>query len=133
MHSSCSAAEALRAWDDLPPALGQVLAWGSRQPDLAGALRFAGEMFEARAESQSKLAAQTLAGLLLIVIFWLVCFAVAAIYLPLQQVMRMFAARYQSARLPSVVLPCCTQTVAPSSCAARLTPASLRTMKPWPS
>ncbi|CFN74879.1 Uncharacterised protein [Bordetella pertussis] len=39
--------------------------------------------------------------------------------------------RNQSARLSSVVVPGCTQTVAPLSSLALLTPSSLDTMTPW--
>ena len=75
---------ALRVWTNVPAALGQILAWGEQRDDLAGSLRFAGAMFESRAEAQSKLASQVLAGLLLILVFWMLCFALAAIYVPLQ-------------------------------------------------
>ena len=42
-------------------------------------------------------------------------------------------ARKKSARLSSVVVPVCTQTVAPESSLALFTPSFFVAMKPWPS
>ena len=73
---------AMRAWSGLPAGLGQLLAWGEAQQSVAAALRFAGDMFEARAEAQATFARQVLSGSLLLLILWFLGFAIAAIYLP---------------------------------------------------
>ena len=80
---------ALHGWPGLPAALGQLLAWGEAQDHLGPALRFAGDMFESRAEAQATFAGQFLSAILLVLILWLIGFAVAAVYLPLQIAFRM--------------------------------------------
>ena len=73
----------LRGWTGLPASLGQLLAWGEDNQELAGALRFAGDMFETRAEAQATFASQVVGAVMLIFILWWVGFAIAAIYLPI--------------------------------------------------
>ena len=75
----------LQAWPRLPAGLGQLLAWGEGQQDLAGSLRFAGDMFESRAEAQGTFARQVLGASLLLLIVWWIGFAIASIYLPITQ------------------------------------------------
>lgn len=75
-------ASSLRLWDGLPASLGQLLAWGEEGSDLAGALRFAGDMFETRAATQAMFSSQVAGAILLVLIFWWIGFAVAAVYLP---------------------------------------------------
>ena len=74
---------ALQVWSGLPAGLGQLLAWGESQQSIGPALRFAGDMFEARAESQATFARQVLRASLLLLIIWFIGFALASIYLPI--------------------------------------------------
>ncbi len=74
---------ALQLWGGVPAGLGQLLAWGEGHQDLAGALRFAGDMFEERAEAQATFARQVLSSSLLLLIIWWLGFAIASIYLPI--------------------------------------------------
>ena len=79
---------ALRNWTGLPAGLGQLLAWGESRQSLGPALRFAGDMFEARAESQATFARQVLSGCLLLLIVWMIGFAIASIFLPISLAIR---------------------------------------------
>jgi len=74
---------ALRLWASLPAGLGQLLAWGEDQQQLDQALRFAGDMFESRAETQAAFSGQVLGATLLVLILWWIGFAIAAIYVPI--------------------------------------------------
>ena len=85
-------AEALQGWTTLPASLGQILAWGEDQQDLARALRFAGDVFETRAESQANFSSQVIGATLLILILCWVGFAIAMIYLPIAQGFRLLTA-----------------------------------------
>ena len=82
---------ALRDWTGLPASLGQLLAWGEDHQDLAGALRFAGDMFETRAETQASFTSQVASSLLLVMILWWIGFAVAAVYLPIMSMIQMIS------------------------------------------
>lgn len=73
---------ALQRWSRLPAGLGQLLAWGEGQQNLGTALRFAGDMFEARALAQATFARQVCGASLLLLILWWIGFAIASIYLP---------------------------------------------------
>ena len=81
----------LRGWTGLPASLGQLLAWGEDNQELAGALRFAGDMFETRAEAQATFASQVVGAGMLILILWWVGFAIAAIYLPITNTIQLLA------------------------------------------
>ena len=80
--------QALQVWSGLPAGLGQLLAWGEAQQSVGEALRFAGDMFEARAESQATFTRQVLSGSLLLLIVWFLGFAIATIYLPITLAIR---------------------------------------------
>lgn len=86
-----SLAGSLRLWTNLPAGLGQLLAWGEASGELAGALRFAGDMFEARADSQATYSSQVIGAVLLVAILWWIGFAIATIYLPLSYTIRLLA------------------------------------------
>ena len=73
----------LRRWAGLPAGLGQLLAWGEANQELAKSLRFAGDMFEARAEAQAAFAGRVAAAILMILVLVGIGFAIASVYLPI--------------------------------------------------
>lgn len=84
-------AQSLRRWPGLPASLGQLLAWGEDHGELAGALRFAGDMFEARAEAQAGFTGRVARSGLLVLVLWWIGFAVASLYLPLVSVVQLLS------------------------------------------
>lgn len=82
VESGESLAGALRHWGSIPAGLGQLLGWSEAHRDLPGSLRMVGDMCEARARSQGSFAASVLSTLLVLMTFWWIGFAVAALYLP---------------------------------------------------
>jgi type II secretory pathway component PulF len=79
-------------WDSVPAGLGQLFRWSEAHRSLPEALRLAGEMFEARARSQSVFAANVLNTFLALFILWWVGFALATLYLPLTSMIRLLSA-----------------------------------------
>lgn len=77
-----SLSTALQGWSHLPAGLGQLLAWGEGEQNLSTALRFAGDMFEARAATQATFARQVFGASLFLLVFWWIGFAIASVYLP---------------------------------------------------
>jgi type II secretory pathway component PulF len=79
-------------WDSIPAGLGQLFRWSQGHRSLPEALRLAGDMFEARARTQSVFAANVLNTFLALFILWWVGFAVATLYLPLTSMLRVLSA-----------------------------------------
>jgi type II secretory pathway component PulF len=75
--------QAVRLWDAIPAGLGELFQWSENQRSLSEALHLAGDMFEARARSQSSFTRTFLSTVLFFLIIWWVGFAVAALYLPM--------------------------------------------------
>ncbi len=82
---------AVLLWDAIPAGLGQLFLWSEGARSLPESLRLAGEMFEARARSQSGFAANVLATILVLLILWWVGFTLGALYLPLFTMLRLLA------------------------------------------
>ncbi len=74
---------AVVAWPKVPAGLGELFGWSETARNLPGALRMAGDMFDARARSQAAFSGNVVATLLTLLILWWVGFALAVIYLPL--------------------------------------------------
>jgi type II secretory pathway component PulF len=79
-------------WDSVPAGLGQLFRWSEGHRSLPEALRLAGDMFEARARSQSAFAANVLNTFLALFILWWVGFALATLYLPMTSMLRVLSA-----------------------------------------
>ncbi len=85
-----SLSSAVRLWNAIPAGLGQLFEWSENHRTLPEALHMAGDMFEARARSQSSFARSVLMTFLLFWILWWIGFALAALCLPtLTTVMRL--------------------------------------------
>jgi type II secretory pathway component PulF len=74
---------AVNLWAAVPAGLDQLFRWSEDRRSLPEALHLAGDMFEARARSQSSFARSVLSAALLLLIIWWIGFAVAALFLPL--------------------------------------------------
>ena len=74
---------AVLLWKSIPAGLGQLFYWSEGHRNLPEALHLAGDMFEARARSQSSFAGSLLATFVLLLILWWIGFAIATLYLPL--------------------------------------------------
>lgn len=83
--------EALTAWPAIPAGLGQLFRWSETTHNLPGALRTAGDMFEARARSQAVFSGNVVAAFLTLLIFWWVGFALAVLYVPLLVTIRVLS------------------------------------------
>jgi type II secretory pathway component PulF len=79
-------------WDSMPAGLGQLFRWSQGHRSLPEALRLAGDMFEARARSQSAFAANVLNTFLALFILWWVGFALATLYLPMSSMLHVISA-----------------------------------------
>ena len=82
---------AVQEWPGIPAGLGQLFRWSEIHRGLPEALHLAGDMFEARTRSQASFARSVMGMVLLLLILWWIGFAVAALYLPLGQTMRMLS------------------------------------------
>jgi len=82
---------AMRRWPTVPAGLGQLFRWSEDRDRLPDALHLAGEMFEARARSQSSYASQVAATFVLLLVLWWLGFAIAAVYLPFFSLIQMIS------------------------------------------
>jgi general secretion pathway protein F len=80
--------KAVRLWRSIPAGLGQLFRWSEERRNLPRALHMAGEMFEARARSQSSFARSVLATILFLTIIWWICFAFLVLFMPLLSTFR---------------------------------------------
>lgn len=74
---------AVLLWKSIPAGLGQLFYWSEGHRNLPESLHLAGDMFEARARSQSGFASSVLSTFLLLLILWWIGFAIATLYLPM--------------------------------------------------
>ena len=82
---------AVNLWPGIPAGLGQLFRWSEDQRGLPDSLRIAGDMFETRARAQASFANNVLGVVLLLIILWWVGFGIAALYLPMINVVRVLS------------------------------------------
>ncbi|WP_435006684.1 type II secretion system F family protein [Tundrisphaera lichenicola] len=92
IYAGDSFTTAIRLWDVIPSSLSPLFRWSEGRGSLPGTLRLAGELFEARARSQSAFSANVLNTILALLILWLVGFAIATLYLPLFSLINLISA-----------------------------------------
>jgi type II secretory pathway component PulF len=74
-----------------PRGLVRLLHWAEGQPALSEALRLAGEMFEARARSHNEFIAAVAAIVVVILVLWGLAFMIAALLIPMIQLIKMLS------------------------------------------
>jgi type II secretory pathway component PulF len=75
--------KAMSLWNSIPAGLSLLFRWSEDRRSLPVSLQMAGEMFEARARSQTSFARSILSTILFLLIFWCVGFLVAVLFLPM--------------------------------------------------